>query len=78
MSQKLLQVDRLTTGYRTQTGRMVKVVRNVSLEMQQGETLGLVGESGSGKTTFGMALMGYLRPGGQVMAGTVRFDGVEI
>ena len=78
MSQKLLQVDRLTTGYRTQTGRMVKVIRNVSLEMQQGETLGLVGESGSGKTTFGMALMGYLRPGGQVMAGTVRFDGVDI
>ncbi|MCH8342209.1 MAG: ABC transporter ATP-binding protein [Chloroflexi bacterium] len=78
MSQKLLQVDRLTTGYRTQTGHMVEVIRNVSLEMHEGETLGLVGESGSGKTTFGMALMGYLRPGGQVMAGTVRFDGVEI
>ncbi len=78
MSEKLLEVDRLTTGYRTQTGHMVKVIRNVSLEMHEGETLGLVGESGSGKTTFGMALMGYLRPGGQVMAGTVRFDGVEI
>ncbi len=78
MSQKLLQVDRLTTGYRTQTGHMVKVIRNVSLEMQQGETLGLVGESGCGKSTFGMALLGFLRPGGQVLAGTVRFEGVEL
>ena len=76
MSQKLLQVDRLTTGYRTQTGHMVEVIRNVSLEMQQGETLGLVGESGSGKTTFGLARIGYLRPGGQARACTVRSAGV--
>ena len=53
----------------------MKVLRNVSLEMQRGETLGLVGESGCGKTTFGMTLLGHLRPGGQVMAGSVRFEG---
>ena len=78
MSQKLLQVDRLTTGYRTQAGHVVQVLRNVSLEMQRGETLGLVGESGCGKTTFGMTLLGHLRPGGQVLAGSVRFEGVDL
>ena len=78
MSQKLLQVDRLTTGFRTQTGQIVQVLRNVSIEMQRGETLGLVGESGCGKTTFGMTLLGHLRPGGQVMAGSVCFEGGDL
>ena len=78
MSEKLLQVEGLSTGYRSQEGDTVSVLRNVSLEMQQGETLGLVGESGCGKSTFGMTLLGFLRPGGQVLAGSVRFDGVDL
>ena len=78
MSQKLLEVEGLTTSYRTQTDRIVQVLRNVSFEMQRGETLGLVGESGCGKTTFGMTLLGHLRPGGQVLAGSVRFEGVDL
>ena len=77
MSQKLLEVEGLTTGFRTRAGQFVKVVRNVSLSMERGETLGLVGESGCGKTTFGMTLLGHLRPGGQVLAGSVRFEGVD-
>ena len=78
MSQKLLEVEGLTTGFRTRAGQFVKVVRNVSLSMERGETLGLVGESGCGKTTFGMTLLGHLRPGGQVLAGSVRFEGVDV
>ena len=78
MSPKLLEVEGLTTGFRTRAGQVVPVLRNVSLEMQRGETLGLVGESGCGKTTFGMTLLGHLRPGGQVIAGSVRFEGVDL
>ena len=78
MSQKLLKVEGLTTGFRSRAGQTVQVLRNVSLEMQRGETLGLVGESGCGKTTFGMTLLGHLRPGGQVMAGSVRFEGMDV
>ena len=78
MSPKLLEVEGLTTGFRTRTGQVLRVLRNVSLSMQRGETLGLVGESGCGKTTFGMTLLGHLRPGGQVMAGSVRFEGLDL
>jgi microcin C transport system ATP-binding protein len=49
-------------------------VREATLELRRGQTLGLVGESGSGKTTLGMALLA-LQP---VAAGEVRFDGERL
>jgi ABC-type glutathione transport system ATPase component len=51
-----------------------KALHSVSIEVGQGETLGLVGESGSGKTTLGRAILG-LAP---VTAGTISFDGRDI
>lgn len=36
------------------------VLRDIHLELRQGETLGIIGESGSGKTTLGMALLDLL------------------
>jgi len=46
----------------------VKVLADVSLHLQAGETLGLVGESGSGKTTLARVLLGIIAndPGGSV------------
>jgi len=49
-------------------------VREVTLLLKRGETLGIVGESGSGKTTLGMALLA-LQP---ISAGEVRLDGERI
>nr|WP_240973797.1 ATP-binding cassette domain-containing protein [Nonomuraea sp. FMUSA5-5] len=46
-------------------------MRHVSLQVAEGETLGLVGESGSGKTTTSHVALGLRRP----TSGTVRFDG---
>lgn len=52
----------------------VRAVREVSLDIKRGETVGLVGESGCGKTTFGRTLMGLYRP----TAGQVLFAGKEV
>jgi microcin C transport system ATP-binding protein len=49
--------------------RHFEAVRNATLQLRRGETLGIVGESGSGKTTLGMALLA-LQP---IAAGEVRF-----
>jgi peptide/nickel transport system ATP-binding protein len=51
-----------------------KALHSVSIEIAQGETLGLVGESGSGKTTLGRAILG-LAP---VTAGKIEFLGRDI
>jgi peptide/nickel transport system ATP-binding protein len=51
-----------------------KALHSVSINIAQGETLGLVGESGSGKTTLGRAILG-LAP---VSAGTIEFLGDDI
>ncbi len=50
------------------------VLKDVTLSIRPGETIGLVGESGSGKTTIGRAILGI----GPVSSGSIRFEGQEI
>jgi len=58
--------------FRRQVGE-VRAVDGVSLDLREGETLGLVGESGSGKTTLGLSLLQLER-----CEGLVRFEGRPI
>ncbi len=51
----------------------VRAVDGVSLQVREGETLGLVGESGSGKSTIGLALLRM-----QAATGRVAFAGQDI
>ncbi len=57
-----------------QTGDVVHAVSGVSLDLVEGETLGLVGESGCGKSTTGKAVMQVPAP----TSGSVILDGVEL
>jgi oligopeptide/dipeptide ABC transporter ATP-binding protein len=76
----VLNVENLTkhfpvrSGFLGRTVAQVRAVDGVSLQIRQGETLGLVGESGSGKSTVGKAVLRLLDP----TAGRIRLQGEDI
>ena len=54
------------------------VVRGLSLEVREGEVLGIVGESGSGKSVTALSMVGLLPPGLRVSAGSISFKHEEL
>jgi len=54
--------------------RIIPAVRNVSLTLNEGETLGIVGESGCGKSTLALAILRLIQPNeGKITAGEILF-----
>lgn len=56
------------------TPKRVQAVNAVTLEIREGETVGLVGESGSGKSTVGRCVVGLTN----IDSGTIRFQGKDM
>lgn len=73
----LLDVRNLSVNY-VGDNSTAKAVHNVSLQLYEGELVGLVGESGCGKTTLMLALMRLLPNAGQIANGHVYFDGKDL
>ncbi|ESZ29929.1 ABC transporter ATP-binding protein [Mesorhizobium sp. L2C084A000] len=67
----VLRVAGLNKTYASH-GHALRAVKDVSLDLRPGETLGLVGESGSGKTTFARLLLGLVPPDD---GGTIELEG---
>ncbi|NUS07698.1 MAG: ATP-binding cassette domain-containing protein [Nonomuraea sp.] len=65
----ILRIDNLVKHY-----GQVRAVDGLSLEIGQGEVLGLVGESGSGKSTVGKCVLRLTEP----TAGAIELDGRDI
>ena len=69
----LLQTKDLCVDFAT--SRTVRAVDGVSLEIRQGEIVGLVGETGSGKTVFSLSLLRLIRRPGKICRGSLIWQG---
>jgi len=75
----LLELRRLSTHYVSARGtRVTRAVDDVSLVLDQSQTLGIVGESGSGKTTLALTLLRLLPPAARIVSGEIFFEGADL
>ena len=71
----LLTIKDLSVSYEN---KREPAVRNFSLELMQGETLGLFGKSGCGKSTVAWTVMGLIDRMGGHAEGNIRFDDITL
>jgi peptide/nickel transport system ATP-binding protein len=74
----LLRISELSIDIPTRRG-LLRAVDGISLDISEGEVLGVVGESGAGKSLTGAAIIGLLQPparlaGGRILLGDERID----
>jgi microcin C transport system ATP-binding protein len=64
-------------GFFRRTIGHIKAVDGVSINVREGQTLGVVGESGSGKTTLGLALLRLIRSEGPIVFMGQAIEGLD-
>jgi peptide/nickel transport system ATP-binding protein len=78
MMANLVEIRDLKVEAKTDSGRIVEIIRGVSFDVGEGEIVALIGESGSGKTTIALTLMGHARTGCRISGGSVILDGQDM
>ena len=73
-SESSLLSARISVDYQNKPG----VLKNLCLEIERGEIVGLVGESGSGKSTLALTLLQLLQLKGAKVRGQVIFQGENL
>jgi len=72
-----LKIKNLSVDYQMRK-ETVYAAKNVNIEVNKGEILGLVGESGSGKSTVGNAIINLIDEPGKVSSGSVLLGELNI
>lgn len=73
----LLRITGLSTHFSLPQGTL-KVVDNLDLFVEEGETLAIVGESGCGKSMTALSIMGLVPAPGSIVAGEILFEGRDL
>ena len=72
-----LKINDLSVDYKMRR-ETIYAAKNVNIDVNRGEILGLVGESGSGKSTVGNAIINLIDEPGRVSNGSIVLDGIDI
>lgn len=75
--EKVLSVNNLVINFKTDNG-ILKAVRDISFDLNRGETLCIVGESGSGKSVTSKAIMGILANNAIIENGNIIYRGENL
>ncbi|WP_299817652.1 ABC transporter ATP-binding protein [uncultured Roseibium sp.] len=73
-----VKINGLTITYRDDAGEETAAVRDATIELARGETLGIVGESGSGKSTLARSLLAHTRAGARFATGSVHLGDTDV
>lgn len=74
---KVLEVRNLRVSFRTNNGN-VKAVRDISFDLEKGETLAIVGESGSGKSVTAKSILGINAANTIIEGGEIIYHGEDL
>ena len=72
-----LKISNLSVNYKMRK-ETVYAAKNINIEVNKGEILGLVGESGSGKSTIANAVINLIDEPGKISTGTIKLGDLNI
>ena len=77
MSEIVISAKDIEVQFRVRDNYLT-AIRNVSLDLYEGETFAIVGESGSGKSVFTKTFTGMLESNGKITNGSIMYHGQDL
>lgn len=74
----ILEIEDLNIAYKGKGTKDTLAIRNVSLSIKKGDSIGIVGESGSGKSTLAMSILRLQDPKKTTEDGKILFKGKNL
>jgi oligopeptide transport system ATP-binding protein len=76
-NEKILEAKNISVEFQVRS-QTLRAIRDISIDLYDGEVLALVGESGSGKSVFTKTFTGMLEENGRISNGTVIYNGQDL
>ncbi|MFC4651962.1 ABC transporter ATP-binding protein [Lactococcus nasutitermitis] len=74
---KIIEVKNISVQFRVRN-RLLTAIRDISIDLYDGEVLAIVGESGSGKSVFTKTFTGMLEANGEIPTGSILYNGKDL